>query len=217
MDQANDKMVLVDGIPFPQKTMTTTKPLSLLAHGMTDMEIHFLQIKFTAIGIYLDSETILTHLNNYKGKTGDDLLQDDSFFDTLISAPVEKSVRVVVIKEIKGSQYGLQLESWVRDGLAAIDKYEDEEEEELEKLIAFFQSKYFKQHSVITFTFPAATPVSAEIVVTTTDDGQIKEGRIKVENANVTEMIQKWYMGGSRAVSPSTIQSLATNVAALLN
>ncbi|CAL5342633.1 unnamed protein product [Camellia sinensis] len=81
---------------------------------ITDIEIHFLQIKFTAIGVYLDSE-IVGHLQQWKGKTGKDLTEDDDFFEALISAPVENFLRVVVIKEIKGSQYGVQLESAVRD------------------------------------------------------------------------------------------------------
>ena len=71
---------------------------------------------------------------------------------------MEKFLRVVVIKEIKGSQYGVQLESAVRDRLAEVDKYEEEEEEALEKLIEFFQSKYFKKNSIITFHFPATSP-----------------------------------------------------------
>lgn len=70
---------------------------------------------------------------------------------------MEKFLRIVVIKEIKGSQYGVQLESAVRDRLAADDKYEEEEELALEKIVEFFQSKYFKKGSVITFHFPAAT------------------------------------------------------------
>jgi Chalcone-flavanone isomerase len=69
---------------------------------------------------------------------------------------VEKLFRVVVIKEIKGSQYGVQLESSVRDRLAACDKYEEEEEEALEKVTEFFQSKYFKKDSVVTFSFPTS-------------------------------------------------------------
>lgn len=70
------------------------------------------------------------------------------------AAPVEKSIRLVIIKEIKGAQYGVQIETAVRDRLAAEDKYEEEEEEALEKVIEFFQSKYFKKHSVITYHFP---------------------------------------------------------------
>lgn len=63
-------------------------------------------------------------------------------------------MRVVVIKEIKGSQYGVQLESAVRDRLVEEDKYDEEEEEALEKVVHFFQSKYFKKDSIITFYFP---------------------------------------------------------------
>lgn len=75
---------------------------------------------------------------------------------------MEKLVRIVVIKEIKGAQYGVQIESALRDRLAADDKYEEEEEEALEKIVDFFQSKYLKKHSVITYHFPA-TSTTAEV------------------------------------------------------
>ncbi|KAM1141705.1 hypothetical protein EV1_041238 [Malus domestica] len=204
------EVVLVDEVPFPSK-ITTTKPLSLLGQGITDIEIHFLQIKFTAIGVYLDAK-IVSHLQQWKAKKANELAEDDDFFDALVSAPVEKFIRVVVIKEIKGSQYGVQLESAVRDRLAADDKYEEEEEEALEKVVEFFQSKYFKKDSVITFHFPA-TSNTAEIVFST--EGK-EESKIKVENANVVENIKKWYLGGTRGVSPSTISSLANTLSAEL-
>lgn len=69
-------------------------------------------------------------------------------------------MRVVVIKEIKGSQYGVQIESAVRDRLAAEDKYEEDEEEALDQLVAFLQSKYFKKDSVLTFYFPPSSPTA---------------------------------------------------------
>ncbi|TXG49971.1 hypothetical protein EZV62_025846 [Acer yangbiense] len=128
-------------------------------------------------------------------------------------APVEKFLRVVVIKEIKGSQYGVQLENSVRDRLAAEDKYEEEEEEALEKVVEFFQSKYFKKDSVITFHFPA-TSATAEIAFST--EGK-DDSKIKVENANVVEMIKKWYLGGTRGVSPTTITSIANTLSAELS
>jgi hypothetical protein len=205
------EVVMVDEIAFPPQ-ITTTKPLSLLGRGITDIEIHFLQIKFTAIGVYLDPQ-VVAHLQQWKGKSGDALAQDDDFFEALINAGVEKIVRVVVIKEIKGSQYGVQLESAVRDRLAADDKYEEEEEEALEKIVEFFQSKYMKKDSVISFHFPADSP-TAEIGFTT--EGK-EESKVKVENGNVVEMIKKWYLGGTRGVSTTTIASLAQNLAAELS
>ncbi|KAB2033372.1 hypothetical protein ES319_D04G013200v1 [Gossypium barbadense] len=204
------EMIMVDEVPFPPQ-ITTTKPLSLLGHGITDIEIHFLQIKFTAIGVYLEPE-VVGHLQQWKGKPGNVLAEDDNFFEALINAPVEKFLRVVVIKEIKGSQYGVQLESAVRDRLAADDKYEEEEEEALEKVVEFFQSKYFKKDSVITYHFPANS-ATAEIAFTT--EGK-EEAKIKVENANVVEMIKNWYLGGTRGVSATTISSLANTLSAEL-
>ena len=205
------EMVMVHEIPFPPH-VTATKTLSLLGYGITDIEIHFLQIKFTAIGVYLDPE-IVGHLQKWKGKSGKELSEDDEFFDAIISAPVEKFLRVVVIKEIKGSQYGVQLESSVRDRLAADDKYEEEEEEALEKIVEFFQSKYFKKDSVVTFHFPG-TSATAEIAFTS--EGK-DESKILVENANVVEMIKKWYLGGTRGLSPTTISCLASNLSAELS
>lgn len=56
----------------------------LVKTGITDIEIHFLQIKFTAIGVYIDPE-IITHLLKWKGKSGTELSEDDEFFDCVIS------------------------------------------------------------------------------------------------------------------------------------
>ncbi|KAI3883225.1 hypothetical protein MKX03_015375, partial [Papaver bracteatum] len=46
-------------------------------------------------------------------------------------------------------------------------------------------------------------------------EGQ-KDLKMKVENGNVVEMIQKWYLSGTRGVSPSTTQSLATSLGEIL-
>ncbi|XP_024991508.1 probable chalcone--flavonone isomerase 3 isoform X2 [Cynara cardunculus var. scolymus] len=198
------EMVMVDDIPFPSE-ITTTKPLSLLGHGITDIEIHFLQIKFTAIGVYVDPE-IVAHLQKWKGKLGTELAEDDEFFDSIVSAPVDKYLRIVVIKEIKGSQYGVQLESSVRDRLAADDKYEEEEEAALEKIVEFFQSKYFKKDSIITFNFPTTSNI---VEIGFSSEGKEEPKTMKVENGNVVDTIKKWYLGGTTAYSPSTISSLA--------
>ncbi|XP_011084820.1 probable chalcone--flavonone isomerase 3 isoform X2 [Sesamum indicum] len=201
--------VMVDEIPFPP-LVNITKPLSLLGHGVTAVEMLSIEIKFTAIGVYLDPQ-IVFHLHKWKGKSAAELTQDHHFFQAIISGPVDKLVRVVVIKEIKGSQFGVQIESAVRDRLAEIDKYEEEEEEAVEQLVEFFQSKYFNKDSVLTFYFSAASPT---VQIGFAGDGK-EEAKMEVKNGNVVEMIQKWYLGGSTALSPTTISSLATSLSLL--
>ena len=58
-----------------------------------------------------------------------------------IAAPVEKLVKFVIFKEVKGSQFALPLQIGVRDRLANLDQYEDEEEEALDELVEYFQRK----------------------------------------------------------------------------
>lgn len=58
--------------------------LLLVEAGITDIEIHFLQIKFTAIGVYLEPE-VAGHLQQWKGKSGKELADDDQFFEALVS------------------------------------------------------------------------------------------------------------------------------------
>nr|ABS58500.1 chalcone isomerase [Oncidium hybrid cultivar] len=216
----SSKEVMIDEIPFPVE-INRTRPLALVGQGMTSLEIHFLEIKLNAIGIYMDKDVtnhiymdkdVTQHLESWKGKKRAELEEDNLFFNALVSAPVEKVFRIVVIKEIKGSQYGVQLEGAVRDRLAEVDKYEEEEEAALEKVTEFFQSIYLKKDSVITFYF-LATSSAAEI--TFTKEGK-EESKIQVDNANVVEMMQKWYLGGSMAISPSTIKNLAEKFEAIL-
>jgi len=109
----------------------------------------------------------------------------------------------------------VQLESSVRDRLLAADKYDDDEEEALEKITDFFQAKYFKPGSVITFHFPATSAAGAAEISFATEGKD--EAKMKVENENVARMIQKWYLGGDSAVSPTTVRSLADRFAALLS
>lgn len=209
------EVVMVDELEFPKSIApTASKPLHLVGYGITDIEIHFLQIKFTAIGVYLDAE-VATHLQGWKGKSGAEILADDEFFETLCGAPVEKFIRVVAIKELKGAQYGLQLENAVRDRLAAIDKFEEEEEEALEKLVEFFQGKYLKKNSLITYHFSATTK-TVEVSFLSEGKEENKLAKTVVENENVAAMVKKWYLGGSSAVSQTTVTTLADGLAALL-
>jgi len=50
-----------------------------------------------------------------------------------------------------------------------------------------------------------------EIQIVVSLEGK-EDSKYVIENANVVETIKKWYLAGSRAISPSTISSLATHL-----
>nr|5WKS_A Chain A, Engineered Chalcone Isomerase ancR1 [unidentified]5WKS_B Chain B, Engineered Chalcone Isomerase ancR1 [unidentified] len=206
--------VTVDGIEFPP-TITppgSSKSLTLLGAGVRGMEIETIQIKVTAIGVYAEPEVIASHLQKWKGKSASELVEDDGFFKDLVQAPVEKLVKITIIKGIKGSQYGGAVEESIRDRLAALDKYSEAEEEALEEFREFFQTKSLPKGSVIFFHWPS--PSTLQISVST--DGSLpEEAEATVENANVAAALLDVFLG-ENSVSPSTKASVAEGISALL-
>ena len=126
------------------------------------MEIETVEIRFTAIGFYAEP-SISEHLQKWKGKEASELIEDDSgFHKEVIQAPVEKLVRISIIKGIKGLPYGSALQSSLRDRLVNEDKFEEEEEEALEKLVEFFQPHNLPKGANIIYYWP--TPSTVQVL-----------------------------------------------------
>lgn len=191
--------------------------MSLLGCGIYDTEIHYLQIKFYAIGVYAEAE-VVECLQAWKGKAADDLLAEDSgFFASFCIAPVEKLFKLVIIKEVKGSQFVTPLQSSVRDKLAYADKYEEEEEEALDKLVEYFQKKsWLSKDTVIYLHCPSQKLVQVSVCKDSDGDAAPESFEHSVGNENVVGGILEWIVG-ENSFSPSLLKSLAANVAQRLN
>nr|5WL4_A Chain A, Engineered Chalcone Isomerase ancR3 [unidentified]5WL4_B Chain B, Engineered Chalcone Isomerase ancR3 [unidentified]5WL4_C Chain C, Engineered Chalcone Isomerase ancR3 [unidentified]5WL4_D Chain D, Engineered Chalcone Isomerase ancR3 [unidentified] len=206
--------VTVDGIEFPP-TITppgSSKSLTLLGAGVRGIEIETIQIKVTAIGVYAEPEVIASHLQKWKGKSASELVEDDGFFKDLVQAPVEKLVKITMIKGLKGSQYGGAVEENIRDRLAALDKYSEAEEEALEEFREFFKTKSLPKGSVIFFHWPSPSTLQISF---STDGSLPEEAEATVENANVAAALLGVFLG-ENSVSPSTKASVAEGISALL-
>lgn len=207
--------VTFEGTVFPCTipSPSSSKPLVLLGNGIYDTEIHFLQIKFYAIGLYAEPE-ITQHLQAFKGKPQSELLDEDSeFFSAFCKAPVEKFLKVVIIKEVKGTQYVTLLQSTVRDRLAYADKYEEEEEEVLDNLVEYFQKKsWFSKDTTIYYHWPSPKKVHISV----SSDGTLpSKFEYTVDNENIVSGILDWICG-EKSMSPSLLASVASNVSPLL-
>lgn len=207
--------VVFEGSNFPGAiaSPSSSKSLVLLGNGIYDTEIHYLQIKFYAIGVYAEPD-VSKHLQAWKGKPKDELLAEASgFFTSFCKAPVEKFLKVVIIKEVKGTQYVTLLQSTVRDRLAYDDKYEDEEEEALDHLVEFFQKKSWLSKDTTIF-YHWRSPKIVDICVS--PDGVLPtKFEHTVENENVVGGILDWVVG-ERSMSPSLLSSVAENVGPML-
>lgn len=71
-----------------------------------------------------------------------------------MTAPVPKLLKIGVIKGIKGNQYGGTLESSIRDRLAYDDKYEEEEEAVVERIVEYLETKNLPPGSCMFIYWP---------------------------------------------------------------
>ncbi|XP_024374172.1 chalcone isomerase-like protein 2 [Physcomitrium patens] len=206
------QVVNVEGIDFATKFAppTSSTELDLIGHGNTGMEIETVEIRFTAMGFYAEP-SISEHLQKWKGKAVSELVEDDSgFHKELIQVPVEKAVRISIIKGIKGLPYGSALQSSLRDRLVNDDKFEEEEEEALEKLVEFFQPHNLPKGANIIYHW--ATPDTVKISLS--EEGKIPdEVSYTIEDANVAEALLDLYLG-ENTITPSTLSSVAEAIAA---
>jgi hypothetical protein len=77
----------------------------------------------------------------------------------LYVAPVEKLVKVAIIKGVKGTPYGGSLRSSLQDRLVYDDKFEEAEEAALDALATFFQPHTFPKGSTIFYHWPTPSIV----------------------------------------------------------
>ncbi|KAI5063771.1 hypothetical protein GOP47_0022318 [Adiantum capillus-veneris] len=218
--ESESECVVFEGASFPttmSSTSSSSRKLLLLGNGIYDTEIHYLQIKFYGIGVYAEAD-LGQHFKEWKGKSEGELTAEDSaFFPSFCKAPVEKLARLVIIKEVKGSQFVTPLQSSVRDRLAYADLYEEEEEEALDSLVEFFQKKaWLTQGSSIFLYWPTPSRLQVSVVVGNEVDGAgAGSWKVEVGNENVARGVQEWLFGPT-SVSPSLLKSLASGVLRLL-
>lgn len=204
--------VKVDDIDFTTKITppASSSTLDLIGYGGTGMEIETVEIKFTAMAFYAEP-SVKEHLQKWKGKAVSELVEDDSgFHKELIQAPGEKLVRISIIKGIKGLPYGGSLQSSLRDRLVNDDKFEEEEEEALEKLVEFFQPHNLPKGANIVYYWP--TPASVQVSLS--EEAKVPEQvAYTIEDANVAEALLDLYLG-ENTITPSTLSSVAEAIAA---
>ncbi|KAG6544006.1 hypothetical protein Mapa_014529 [Marchantia paleacea] len=96
----------VTNIKFSKSTNApgASKELVLAGAGVREKKIAFLKVKVYAVGLYVDPGAI-SSLEAWKSKGTSELEKDESFFKALIDIPVEKSLRIVLARDIEGAQF----------------------------------------------------------------------------------------------------------------
>lgn len=141
----------IEGITFEASVVAlgSSKALVLGGAGDRGLEINGKFIKFTAIGIYVE-DGIIPHLSpKLSGKSVEELCDKELLFEEVLSAPFEKSVRVVFLLPLTGPQYSEKVLE--RIGVQAI--YTDLKDEHKQQFLEIFKAENFPPRSSLVFYF----------------------------------------------------------------
>eukprot|EP01018_Ginkgo_biloba_P025911 Gb_01337 [translate_table: standard] len=125
------------------------RPTKILMQSLKEKKIAFIGVKVYAIGFYVDA-AIRSSLAAWNGKLGSQIEQDSIFFKAVSEAPVEKSLQIVLVRDIDGETFWSALDEALSPRLKFMGAAE-------QKALAIFQETFkgrpLKQGTIINLTW----------------------------------------------------------------
>ncbi|KAL3675575.1 hypothetical protein R1sor_025523 [Riccia sorocarpa] len=143
----------VTGIKFSKNETPqgASKDLILAGVGVREKKVAILKVKVYAVGLYVEP-SVVSSLEQWKSKGASNLEKDEAFFKALVAAPVEKSLRIVLARDIEGGQFWGALDEALKPRLKSAGAGEEGEK----ALAAFgdvFKKRPIKERTVIFLTW----------------------------------------------------------------
>ncbi|KAK9204341.1 hypothetical protein WN943_014599 [Citrus x changshan-huyou] len=184
-----------------------SSPLSLLGTGYREKVFAIIGVKVYAAGLYIN-QSILSKLNAWKGKGAANIQEDSSLFDTIYQAPSEKSLKIVLVRDVDGKTFWDALDDAISPRIRIPTPVD---ESALSTFRSIFQGRNLMKGTFIFLTWLDPS----KMLVSISGDGLPSGVDATIESENVTFALYDVFFGGA-PVSPSLKASVATGLATIL-
>ncbi|KAL3508812.1 hypothetical protein ACH5RR_028213 [Cinchona calisaya] len=181
--------------------------LSLFGTGYREKVFAIIGVKVYAAGLYVN-QSIFTKLDAWKGRSAADLQQDSSIFDTIFQAPVEKSLLIVLVRDVDGKTFWDALDEAISPRIKSPTPLDSTA---LSLFRSIFQGKSLNKDTFIFLTWLD----SAKMLVSVSSDGLPSTVDATIESTNVTYALFDLFLG-SDPVSPTLKASVTSGLAQFL-
>lgn len=224
--KTNSSHLFLGKFAEPHANSFRNKPCSLLsAFSATRIQPHFtvkasssssgyrekvfaiIGVKVYAAGLYIN-QSILSKLNAWKGKGAANIQEDSSLFDTIYQAPSEKSLKIVLVRDVDGKTFWDALDDAISPRIRIPTPVD---ESALSTFRSIFQGRNLMKGTFIFLTWLDPSKMLVSISV----DGLPSGVDATIESENVTFALYDVFFGGA-PVSPSLKASVATGLTTIL-
>ncbi|KAF5766530.1 putative chalcone isomerase [Helianthus annuus] len=181
--------------------------LSLIGTGFREKVFAIIGVKVYAAGLYLNPD-ILDTLDAWKGRKAAQIEQDSSLFDSIYQAPLEKSLQIVLVRDIDGKTFWDALDEAVSPRIKSPNSTD---RNALSAFRAIFQDRPLKKGTFIFLTWVDPSKMLVHI----STDGNPSAAEATIESENVTSSLFDVFFGRA-PVSPTLKSSISNSLASFL-
>ncbi|KAL0406694.1 UNVERIFIED_CONTAM: Fatty-acid-binding protein 3, chloroplastic [Sesamum latifolium] len=181
--------------------------LSLLGTGYREKVFAIIGVKVYAAGLYTNP-SVFSKLDAWKGRSSTELQQDSSIFDAIFQAPLEKSLHIILVRDVDGKTFWDALDEAISPRITSPTPVD---ESALATFRSIFQGRALKKGTSIFLTWLDTT----KMLVCVSPDGAPSSVDATIESSNVTSALFDVFLGGN-PVSPSLKASASNGLAASL-
>ncbi|KAA8524059.1 hypothetical protein F0562_010510 [Nyssa sinensis] len=181
--------------------------LLLLGTGFREKVFAIIGVKVYAAGLYVN-QSIISKLDGWKGRSAAEIQEDSSLFDSIFQAPPEKSLQIVLVRDVDGKTFWDALDDAISPRIKTPTPVD---QSALSTFRSIFQGRPLKKGTFIFLTW--LNP--GKMLVCVSSDGLPSGVDAAIESMNVTSALFDVFFGGD-PVSPSLKASVANGLATIL-
>ncbi|XP_011654021.1 fatty-acid-binding protein 3, chloroplastic isoform X2 [Cucumis sativus] len=181
--------------------------LSLLGTGYREKVFAIIGVKVYAAGLYINS-SVSNELNAWRGRSAAAIQEDSSLFDIIFQSRSEKSLQIVLVRDVDGKTFWDALDDAISPRIKAPTP---DDESALSTFRSIFEGRSLKKGTFIFLTWLEPPKMLVSISI----DGSPTGIDATIESNNVTSSLFDVFFGDS-PVSPTLKASVATGLAAVL-
>ncbi|XP_075477847.1 fatty-acid-binding protein 3, chloroplastic-like isoform X1 [Primulina tabacum] len=181
--------------------------LSFLGAGYREKVFAIIGVKVYAVGLYANP-TIFSKLSDWKGCSSNELQQDSLFFDAIFQASLEKSLHIILVRDVDGKTFWDALNEALSP---RIKSPSPADASALSLFCSIFQGRPLKKGTSVFLTWLDPT----KILVCVSSEAMPSSVDATIESSNVASALFDVFLG-SNPVSPSLKDSASNGLAAAL-
>ncbi|XP_030490369.2 fatty-acid-binding protein 3, chloroplastic [Cannabis sativa] len=193
-----------------QKTLNLpgcSSSLSLLGTGVREKVFAIVGVKVYAAGLYINPD-VLSELDSWKGRSVAELQEDSSLFSSIFQAPLEKSLQIVLVRDIDGKTFWDALDGAISPRIKSPTPADESAQLTFRSI---FQGRPLKKGTCIYLSW--LNP--SKMIVSVSTGGLPSSVDATVESGNVSSSLFDVFFGDV-PVSPSLKASVTNGIATIL-